>query len=242
MLDLLLKAADMPIPNSLKEISRAGEIENYETFEKFLLGELENASIQTESASTYFLFIADRALTFWFQRRDGENFSKGIELFKHRMNALKALSTENNIPIQAWDVYISLMEMAFARLMQHAPIERYEKFLNELDWTVFDSFFISHVSATIGFVYMHETDPEQSGKAKLWLQKAIHEADFADNYANYIYLAEHYLAREKDATPLIKGLIDQIQAGLEKREGKPEATIFENLVFLLEASTLISGF
>lgn len=241
MLDLLLKGADLPLPNSLREVVRAGEIENYESFEKFLLGELENASIQSDRATAYFLFIAERALRFWFLRRDEENFSKGVDLFKHRMTALKGLA-DQEVPHQAWDQYVSLLQTAFARLMQHVPIETYEKFLNDLDWTVFDKSFISHVSATIGFVYMHEPDAEQSSKAKLWLQKAIHEASFADNYANYLFMAEHYLARDKEAATSIQALADQVKGHLEETVGKPEAGIFHNLVFLLESSTLINGF
>ena len=242
VVDLILQSKFSAYPNFLKELVKKSEISDVTKFEEFLNSELENTSTQSQEGAEYFIFIAKQALTHYLRRRDVERFQHAVDLTRHRMTALKNLSSVS-INLGSWDQYIRLMQVAFQRLTRHIPLERFEAHMDKLDWAGFEPSIISEVSSILGYVYLFEEEADQTVKSRLWLQKSIRENDFEHNLGNYLALALHFLSEgQPDSVSQVRNIIDQLKDGKGQISSADVRRLFDAAIFELEAHALSRTF
>lgn len=207
------RSGELNYPNYLKDLLKKAEISDFEKLEEFFSTELQNTSFQDQQSANYFFFLAHQALSYTLYRCDSEGFKFCVELIRHRMQAVKNMPSIE-VDLGSWNQLLDFSSAAFLRLIKNRPLEDFEERIGSLDWGTFSKPFISIVSTLIGMVYVNETETEQAGKARLWLQKSINENITDQNLANYFLLAEHFLG-EKVADSIAK--IEEILKKVEDR-------------------------
>jgi hypothetical protein len=242
LIDLARSQNRLSYPKYLQEISKTQDINDFDKLGDFFTAEIENSSLQTQDSTNYFLFVAEQGLWYFFLKRDSESLMHGIELFKHRMQAIKSLENVD-FPGKAWDQYLNMISAGFLRLMRHTPIETFESVLNELDWSVFPKPFISRISTLIGLVYSQEEEAEQRIKARIWLQKSVKDSEAEGNLGNYFYLINfHQAEKNVENHKRIGTLIQQLKKSLEQIESEKIKALFQMGIFELEAELMASNF
>lgn len=242
MIDFSLQSKNLIYPNFLKEIVKKAEISNLVKFEEFLNHEMENASIQSQEAAEYFIFIAKQGISHYLRRRDVEKFQRAVDLTRHRMSALKNLDSVS-MNLSSWDQYIRLMQVALQRLTRHIPIERFESHIDKMDWSGFEPALIPSVSALVGHVYLHEDEADQRMKSRLWLQKSVRENNFEGNLDNYLSIAFHYLNEgQAESAEGVKAIIEQLHEGKDQVSAPDRRRLFDAAIFELEAHLLTLTF
>ncbi|MEM6265121.1 MAG: helix-turn-helix domain-containing protein [Bacteroidota bacterium] len=222
---LNLSSEDSPALTSsfLKDLTRSLDIHDFEAVDKFLLNELANSSIQSSEQATYFFFLANEALMYFFSRKDGAAFGEAIEVIPHRLIPLRA-NDQLQVEAKTWEIYLEFLRVAFGRLLKQLPLETFEHEIDQLDWSLFDQKFIASISTVIGLVYVHEEQNDQRSRARLWLQKSAYEQDTRYNLANYLYLGAYYLSNpDEDCEIKLDELIEVIatkKANLERETDK----------------------
>ncbi|GAB4402772.1 MAG: hypothetical protein OHK0039_01210 [Bacteroidia bacterium] len=240
-LNLTAERGDAPLSSYLRDLSKSQEITDQDRLEEVFLNDLENASLETEGSVKFLLFTAKRAFWFWFLRHDIEQLKRGIDIFRHRMIALRSVPG-TSFPSESWDQYLRLLVMSTDRVLQNAPLESFEKFISDIDWNLFGVEFISDVSSLIGYVYMHEPHVEHQNKGRIWLQKAINERPFESNYANYRFLSYFYNLRSGEFQNQQRDLIQQIRTKTEAVASPEVKRLYQAALFELEAGMLIHRF
>ena len=234
---------DLQFPKFLQEIARKQDISDFKKLAEFLAGELQNASIQSQESVAYFLFIAEETLWFHFLRRNHDQLTHSIEIFKHRLTALKSIQAVENVPIKAWNQYLDLILISFQRVLRHIPIESFEAHISGLDWSAFDKQFIPNISTLLGIVYSQEDEVDQRSKSRIWLAKSIRENDPSANLLNYYTLASYFQSENKeDSVERMNEVINQLKGSLDQLPSSQIQTLFQAGIFELQAETLVSSF
>jgi hypothetical protein len=241
LVSVTLRSQSQSVPVFLREIVKKGDIQDFKRLEDDFKSNIANANLESPASIEEFLFVLKEALSYFFFRKDYEGFTECKDAALPRLSSLKAMGTLADA--QPWERFIHFLDSAFERLLRHAPIESFENAINHLDWTGFDHTFISHISTVIGYVYLHETDQEQVGKSRLWLQKAIHESGDAQNLNNHMLLSRFYLlqpsAENRERVMELKR--EMVRKG-EKVGVSGIANLFEAAGFELEVSVNTGSF
>ncbi|MEM7370262.1 MAG: hypothetical protein AAF587_16760 [Bacteroidota bacterium] len=243
LIDLHRSEGELSYPKFLQEIQKKSDFSDFNKLSDFLNGELQNASIQSQESVDYFLFISEHALWYHFLGRNHDHLIHGIELFKHRLTAMKSIQVIDEVPVNGWYQYLDLIQIAFLRVLRHVPIETYEEHISNLNWSAFDASFIPQISTLLGIVYSQEEDSEQRGKARIWLAKSIRENAPAGNLLNYYVLASYFQAENKpDSADRMREVVQQLKASLDELPSGRISNLFHAGIFELDAEILRSSF
>jgi hypothetical protein len=240
LLELSQKADKLLMPSFLKEAIKKLEFSDFEKLHDFLKHEVQNSSLQDATSVQYFLFISRASLLHFFYRKDLENFQAVTEAVRHRMIALKNVQ-DVDFPFAAWEQYLSLLEVAAKRLMRHVPIETFEEEIGELDWSLFaqEDGFIADLSTLLGFAYMNEDDKDQSVKARIWLQKSLHERSGEEGLLSRLFLVAYYqLEGGQDLSTRIDQQLEALRDIHAKAESDTVKQIYGHAIYEVEATNL----
>lgn len=229
---------DLTMPRFLREVAKEVDVNDFARLEEFLNHELQNASLQNQAEIDYFLFIIRQALNFQFYERKYDAFQETMEMIRHRMIALR--SSQADVNLKAWEIFLVFFETAFNRLIRHTSIEQFETGLDNLDWNQMDEEFIPHLSTLIGYIYLNESHTEQVAKSRIWLQKALFECKDEAKLTPYIFQAHYYLREMKqDHEEALEKIIEQLRSQEVAAAYKP---LFQSVAFYLEVASLSFSF
>lgn len=183
-------------PKALKDIVRSGDLDDIKLLEEVLAGEIANCSLHDNNGAEYFAFISESALLFAATRGNYGEFDKLYEVIEKRLQGLRS-SGQSQIDTAGWQWYLAYLNGCSARLMRKGTIETFERAIDDIEWDEIGSEFIYRVSAITGFVYLNESNPEKSNKARFWLQKAVSEQEISRTLVAFLNLADLYLADTK---------------------------------------------
>ena len=235
LMEAKLRAEGFAYPNFLKDLLKKRDVSDVEKLKEFFSIELQNASVQNQNSTEYFLFIARNALLYAFLSKDIEGFDYCVELIKHRMVAIRNISAID-VNLEAWEQYLQLISVAFLRLIKYKPIETFEEEISNLDCAIFDKSFIGQVSSLIGIVYVEEDNDDQRSKSRIWLMKAVNETSFELNLVNYLFLIKHFLGEKNgDNLERIQQIISSIKSGMAKVSDPVISHLFGNAIREIEA-------
>jgi len=236
LVDLLSHQRTYTYPAFLRDLVRSRDIGNFKKVGEFWDQEAQKITFNDQDSIRYFFFIIKNALLYYFHRNSPKRFQQIVDLAKHRIDSLNK-NDAKEIPVASWEVYISLLEVAFQRIMRHIPIESYEAHLDQLDWDNLHESFIPWISSLIGYTYLNEEPGDQQNKSRLWFFKALHESPFSQNIANYLFMAEYYLHHEgDDQSARIEGVVDALKKGRESMKNAAAEDIVQYAIEDLEAS------
>lgn len=235
LVDLLSHQRTFTYPAFLRDLARSRDIRDFRKAGEFWDQEVQKIPLNDQDSIRYFFFIIKNALLYYFYRNSPRSFQQIIDLAKHRIDSLNKHNA-NEISVASWEVYISLLEVAFHRIMRHIPIESYEAHLDQLDWDNLHKSFIPWISSVIGYTYLKEEPGDQQNKSRLWFFKALHESPFSQNIANYLFMAEYYLHHEgEDQSARIEGIVDALKKGKESMKNAAAEDIVQYAIEDLEA-------
>jgi predicted transcriptional regulator len=240
LVELSQKSDKLLMPSFLKEAVKKLEFSDFDKLHEFLKHEVQNSSLQDGTSVQYFLFISRAALLHFFYRKDLDQFQGIVEVVRHRMLALRGVH-DTEFPVAAWEQYLALLEVATKRLMRHVPIETFEEEISKLDWSLFgqEDGFIADLSTLLGFAYMNEEEKDQSVKARIWLQKALHEHSGEEGLLSRLFLVSYYqLEGGNELKPRIEQQLEAMQQTRAKTQHETIARIYDNAIFELEATHL----
>lgn len=230
-INLKLSANDLLLPRYLRELAELPVYTDQHELENFFYRDLKEATLTSDSEVAYFQFLVHTSLTYHLHKQDFDSFEQVLEMVRHRMVALRNSHLEINI--KGWEGFIDFFEVSFLRIMRHAPLERFEKMLDSLNWDVYTGDFLAKLSSLIGYVYLHESDDEQAAKSRLWLQKALYETPAEDKLVVYLYMGQYFLRKRDDNTD---GQISDLVDKLRQEEVHPDAKpFFKAAAFQLDA-------
>lgn len=215
----------------MRELAEFPAYTNHQELETFLLKDLKEVTIISQSEIEYFEFLVYNNLSLQLHKQDFDSYQQTLEVVRHRMPALR--NTPAEINLKAWEGFINFYEVAYLRIMRHVPLERFEKMLDALNWEVYTGDFLAWLSGLIGYVYLHESDDEQAAKSRLWLQKALFESKPEDKLAIYLYMGQYFLRKRDENTP---GQINDLVEKLRQEEVHSEVkSFFKAAAFQLDA-------
>ncbi|MDX2284735.1 MAG: hypothetical protein NW241_11265 [Bacteroidia bacterium] len=242
--ELILRQDELPLAPLLKEQARKGDFADVEKLEEVLLNEVQNAPLQDPASVSYMLLVSRHAFQFFLARRDYDRFHQVLETMRHRLTYLR--SAPGAVPVQVWEQYLDLLVASFRRLVRHISIEAFEVHLSGLDWSVFDRQYIGYLSTLIGYTYLHEGDADQRGKARIWIQKAIDEAEYEYNIGNYLLLGAYFMREGgSDLRARMDDLHQRVEKGIDGLAPAMLAHVFRSALFELAAGRIagdIAGF
>lgn len=228
------RSQSLNYPNYLKEVLKRKDLSEVSRLDDFFLQELQQASFQSQALVDYFLFITRESLLTAFYRREVSAFQSYLEVIRHRMTALRAMTyaPEN---LSSWEQFFTMLEAGLLRLVRHTSIETYEGHISDLDWSLFDQSFIAQVSNIIGFTYLHEGHNEQRQKARIWLMKALGEFDNDEKLNASLSLALYFVLEDSpEALESLSQVIAQVKAQKEALSNKDLAYLYEGALMELE--------
>ena len=240
LLELSQRSDKLLMPSFLKEAVKKLEFSDFDKLSEFLKHEVQNSSLQDATSVHYFLFISRASLLHFFYRRELEHFQSIVEVVRHRMVAMRGVQ-DVEFPVAAWEQYLSLLEIAAKRLMRHVPIETFEEEIGKLDWSLFgrEDGFIADLSTLLGFAYMNEDDRDQSVKARIWLQKALHERSGAEGLLSRMFFVGYY---QLEGGPELNSRIEQQLEAMRQTRDKAEhdavERIYDSAIYEVEATHL----
>jgi hypothetical protein len=226
----------LPLAALFKDAVKKGEFQDAEKLEDFLFSELQNAPLQDHSTVAYFLTLSRSGLNFHLYRKDYDRFHQLMELVSHRLNSVRSVPGATFSPL-AWEQYLNLASASFLRAGRHSTIEAYERKISELDWSAFDKTFIAYVSTLIGYTYLQEDDQDQISKSQLWLQKAVNESRFEENFANHLLLFEsHFQSPSTEGYTRAADIAQRLRSGSESLPNGTLRALAEQVAAIAEAA------
>ncbi|MEM6631221.1 MAG: helix-turn-helix domain-containing protein [Bacteroidota bacterium] len=189
--DLHINQKEFPLPNFLKDLLKENDVTNFEKLEDFFESDLQQTALQNQQTLDYFFFLSEAALLNYLLRRKAQAFSSTLSLVQHRMTAIRNIEETQNTTEQ-WDQYFSFISVVFDRLARFIPIEKFESYIDKIEWNTLSKEFIPKISSLLGMTYLMEDHPEQINKSRLWLYKASGETQFPSNLINQLWMAEYY--------------------------------------------------
>jgi hypothetical protein len=180
-------------PKALKDIVRTGDLDEVKLLEEILAGEIANCSLHDNNGAEYFVFLSESALLFATYHCNFSEFERLYEVVEKRLQGLKS-SGQAQIDTTGWLWYFAYLQGCNSRLMRKGTIESFERAIDDIEWDEIGSDFIYRVSAITGFVYLNESNPDKSNKARFWLQKAATEQEISRTLVAFLNLGDLYLA------------------------------------------------
>ena len=233
--DLHINQKEFLYPNFLKNLLKDNDVTNFEKLDDFFAADLQQTALQNQQTLDYFYFLAESALLNYLFRRKSQAFSETLNLVQHRMTAIRNIEeTENRIDL--WEQYFSFISVAFDRLSRFIPIEKFESYIDKIEWSTLSEEFIPKISSLLGLTYLMEDHPEQINKSRLWLYKASGETPYPSNLVNQLFMAEFY--RKADSADRIPKLTEIIKLLIEKREeeeASPIKSLYSSAICEIEA-------
>jgi len=237
LVELSLQADRLPMPGFFREAVKSADFDNIEKLEDFFKQEVQNTSLQDSDSSQYFLFVSRLALLHAFYRHDAEQFTQTVEIFRHRMVALRNLNSKA-FPVEAWEQYLSILDTSVQRICRHVSIEVFEGAIGDLDWSLFNKDFIVDISTVLGYVYLND-EAGQKAKSRIWFQKALHERSDVAGLMNRLLMIS-YFQREggTDASSRVVRMVEELKEIKAEISHQTVAQIYEHAIFELEAANL----
>ena len=227
LIDLHTHAGNFAYPNYLKTLIKQNDIEDFGKLEDFFSSELQQAPLQDQQTLRYFLFLGESALSCYIYRREPQKFAEINSLIQHRMTAIRNIEgTEINFA--EWEQYFSFISTVSDRVGRFIPIEKFESYIDKIEWNTLSQEFIPKISHLLGLTYLHEDNGEQISKARLWLSKAIGDSSYPGTVINHVLMAQYF---RKTGESEAERHINQIVATIlqqEKEESGPVALLFQS--------------
>ena len=241
LIDLLTHSGNFAYPNYLKTLVKQNDIEDFGKLEDFFSSELQQVPLQDQQTLQYFLFLGESALICYIYRREPQKFAEINSLIQHRMTAIRNIEgTEINFA--EWEQYFSFISTVSNRMGRFIPIEKFESYIDKIEWNALSQEFIPKISHLLGLTYLHENNSEQISKARLWLSKAIGDSSFPSSVINQVLMAEYF---RKTADAEAKQHLERI-VGLILQQGEEESgsirSLFQSLAREVEVMAKGVGF
>ena len=193
---LIREGGRFTLPRALKDAVRTADLDDVKQIEELLATEVANCSLHDNNGAEYFAFLAEASLLFAMYRRNFSEFDRLYESVEKRLQTLRS-SGLAQIDVAGWQWYFGFLKLGANRLKRVATVETFEKGIDDIEWDEIGAEFIYRVSATTGFVYLNEENPEKRNKARFWLQKAVSEQEISRTLVAFINLADFYLGDAK---------------------------------------------
>ena len=223
--DLHIYQKEFPFPNLLKDLLKDNDVTNFERLDDFFTSDLQQAALQNQQTLDYFYFLAESALLNYLFRRKTQAFSDTLSLVQHRMTAIRNIEeTENRTEL--WEQYFSFISVVFDRMSRFIPLEKFESYIDKIEWNTLSEEFIPKISSLLGLTYLTEDHPEQINKSRLWLHKASGETPFPANLVNQLFMAEFF---QKTSSPDQIAKLTEIIDLLEEKKEEEDSSALQDL-------------
>ncbi len=118
--------------------------------------------------------------------------------------------------------YYRFMRQVLLRSLKKRSIEQFELQIEEIDWPPIAHPLRSRYAFWVGFVYLHEQQPEWRAKCRPWLEKAVQESRSVEQLVYQAYLLYYYLTSQSATEPEpLRRSLEVLRLNLQHQDERP---------------------